>query len=98
MKNIDWKSRISNRAFWIALVSAILLFTQFILNLCGIQDNVEGLDTQLVNLINAIFTVLTVFGIIIDPTTKGFKDSDAKQEAPDMPDQEDEQNPISHSR
>lgn len=79
MSKIDWKARALNKSFWIALIPAVLIFIQSVLSLFGIQWDVELLSTQLVGLVNALFVVLAIIGIIVDPTTKGIGDDHSSQ-------------------
>lgn len=72
---MDWKTRIKNKAFWVALIPAVALLIQMVAALFGFElRNVEGISSQLVDIVNAIFTVLTIMGIAVNPTTKGMKD------------------------
>ena len=72
---MNWKTRIKNKAFWVALIPAVALLIQMIAALFGFElRNVEGISSQLVDIVNAIFTVLTIMGIAVNPTTKGMKD------------------------
>lgn len=66
--NINWKSRLKNKAFWVAIVSSIaLLFQQLGLNI--FPENWS-------EILNSILTTLTMLGIIIDPTTSGISDKE----------------------
>lgn len=72
---INWKVRIRNKNFWIALIPAVLLFVQMIMNLLGVGINVDGLNEKLLAIVNAIFAILAILGIVNDPTTEGIGDS-----------------------
>lgn len=73
---INWKVRVKNKAFWIALIPAILLMIQSIASLFGWEVDFSVLSGKLVAVVDAVFVVLTILGIVHDPTTKGFKDSE----------------------
>ena len=73
---INWKVRIKNKAFWLALIPALLVFIQAVAALFGYQWDFAGLQTELVAIINAAFVLLSILGIVVDPTTEGFGDSD----------------------
>lgn len=74
---INWKVRLKNKAFVIALVSAIFFVIQAILRLFGIEWDFAELNANVENLIKAVFAVLVLLGVVDDPTTKGYlKDSD----------------------
>ena len=76
MKKINWKVRLANKSFWITMIPAILLLVQLVARLFGLEIKVDGLQENLLNIINALFVVLTVLGITVDPTTKGIADSE----------------------
>ncbi len=66
---MDWKARLRNKTFWLALASAVLLLLQQL-----------GLDYMLpanaMDIVNTILLILTIVGVIIDPTTNGIKDGE----------------------
>ena len=73
---INWKVRFKNRAFWIALIPALLLLIQVIAALFGITLDLGELGNKLLNVVNAVFGLLSILGIVTDPTTAGLSDSD----------------------
>lgn len=73
---INWLVRIKNKSFWIALVPAILLLIQVIASVFGFELELGVLGDKLLAVVNAVFTVLTILGIVADPTTTGVSDSD----------------------
>ena len=75
MKNINWKVRISNKMFWLAIIPAILLLIQTIAVIFGIDLQIDTLNDQLINIVEALFVVLAILGIVVDPTTSGVGDS-----------------------
>ncbi len=72
---INWKVRIKNKQFWLALIPAVLLLIQVILNLFGITFDYGEIGNKLIAVVNAVFGVLAILGIITDPTTNGVGDS-----------------------
>lgn len=72
---INWKVRINNMAFWVAIIPAILLLAQQVCGLLGINIAVEGLSDQLIAIVGTVFSVLTLLGVVTDPTTSGVSDS-----------------------
>ncbi|AFO10816.1 holin [Enterococcus phage vB_EfaS_Ef5.2] len=73
---MDWKTRIRSKAFWITLVPAVVVLIQMIGNIFGLDmSKLTGLSEQLIGVINALFVVLSILGIAVDPTTKGIKDN-----------------------
>lgn len=72
---INWKVRIKNKNFWIALVPAVLLLVQVIAAVFGYTLDLGELGDKLLAVVNALFAVLTILGIVTDPTTAGIGDS-----------------------
>ena len=72
---INWKVRLKNLNFWLAAVPAALLVLQSAAALAGITLPVQGVQVKLLDLINAVFGLLAILGIVNDPTTKGLSDS-----------------------
>lgn len=73
---INWRVRIKNKNFWIALIPAVLLMIQTIAALFGWQIDVSDLSGKLLAIVDAVFGVLVILGVVTDPTTKGVSDSD----------------------
>ena len=73
---INWIVRAKNKAFWIALVPAVLLLIQVIAAVFGYTINMGELGDKLIAVVNALFAVLSILGIVADPTTKGITDSE----------------------
>ena len=67
--------RLKNKAFWLSLIPALLLVAQTIASLFGYNWDFVVLNQQITAIINAVFTVLTILGIVVDPTTAWFGDS-----------------------
>ena len=68
------KKRLKNKTFWVALVSACILAIQKIAALFGVQLDLSGTESAIMDLLNTIFVILTILGITIDPTTPGITD------------------------
>lgn len=79
---INWKVRLKQKEFLVAMFSAILLAAQAIGNLFGFTIS-ETIGAELTVTFNAILSVLTVSGIVIDPTTNGVSDSENAMEYED---------------
>lgn len=73
---INWKVRIRNKNFWLALVPAVLLLLQAVLALFGVEWQPDALSDQLLDIINAAFVLLSILGVVQDPTTAGAGDSE----------------------
>lgn len=76
MKNINWIVRIKNKTFWVALIPAMLLLVQVIAAVFGYTLDLGGLGNKLLDVVNALFAVLAILGIVTDPTTEGVTDSE----------------------
>lgn len=76
MKNINWMVRIKNKNFWLTLIPAVLLLIQVVAAPFGYQWDFGVLNEQLAAIINALFAVLVILGVVNDPTTDGVEDSD----------------------
>lgn len=90
---INWKVRIKNKQFWLSLIPAVLLFVQVVLAVFGITFDFGDIGNKLTAVINAVFAVLTILGIVTDPTTSGIGDSQRAlgyQEPYKEPDYEDQ--------
>ena len=67
--------RMKNKAFWLAIVPAVLLLVQVCASPFGYKWDFVVLNRQIADIINAAFAVLSILGIVNDPTTQGLGDS-----------------------
>lgn len=72
---INWKIRAKNKTFWLALVPAFLLLIQAVAQVFNVSVDFTNLNKDLLGVVNALFTVLAIVGVVADPTTKGISDS-----------------------
>lgn len=72
---INWKVRIKNKNFWLAVIPAMLLLIQAIVSVFGVTVDFTDITGKLVAVVNAAFVVLSILGIVMDPTTAGVGDS-----------------------
>ena len=72
---INWRVRIKNKNFWISLIPAVLLLVQVVAAVFGFTLELGELGDKLLAVVNALFAVLTILGIVTDPTTAGVGDS-----------------------
>lgn len=72
---INWKVRIKNKLFWTSLIPAVIILIEMILSLFGFEADLGQIGNKLIDTVNALFVVLSLTGIVIDPTTEGFSDS-----------------------
>lgn len=73
--NINWKVRIKNKNFWLTLIPAVLLLIQVIAAVFGYTFDFADLNGKLLAVADAVFALLTILGIVNDPTTDGLGDS-----------------------
>lgn len=73
---INWIVRIKNKNFWLTVIPAVLLLVQVVAAVFGFTLDLGDLGNKLLAVVNAAFTVLSIMGIITDPTTKGISDSE----------------------
>ncbi|PTK52100.1 phage holin [Staphylococcus haemolyticus] len=70
---MNWKLRFKNKAVLTGLVGAVLLFIKQVTELFGLDLSTQL--EQISGLVGAILTLLAGLGVIVDPTSKGVKDS-----------------------
>lgn len=75
MNKINWKVRIKSKAFWSALIPALLVLAQVVAVPLGYDFQIGKLSDQLIAILNAVFVVLSILGIVVDPTTSGLTDN-----------------------
>lgn len=73
--NVNWKVRLKNKTFWLSAIPAALLLVQMIAGAFGYTPELGELGNQLIGIVNAAFGLLTVLGVVVDPTTTGVCDS-----------------------
>lgn len=72
---INWTVRLKNKNFWLTLIPAIILLIQVVAAPFGLTLDFGELGNQLLAIVNAVFAVLAILGIVTDPTTAGISDS-----------------------
>ena len=72
---INFTVRARNKAFWLAFIPAVLLLVQVCAVPFGYTWDFANLGQQLTAIVNAVFAVLSLLGVVTDPTTAGFSDS-----------------------
>lgn len=72
---INWKVRLKNKSFWVALIPALLLLIQAVAYVFGFTLDLSELGDKILAVVNALFTVLAILGVVTDPTTAGISDS-----------------------
>ena len=72
---INWVVRLKNKSFWLAIIPAVLLLIQAVADVVGFQLDFGDISEKLIAVVNAVFVVLSILGIVVDPTTADFGDS-----------------------
>ena len=72
---INWKVRIKNKQWWIFMIPALLILINAVAKVFGYDLDFSLLGERLETVIGAVFTLLALFGVVQDPTTKGMTDS-----------------------
>lgn len=73
--SINWTVRLKNKTFWLSLIPALLLLVQVVVAVFGVELDLGDLGNRLLAVVNAVFAVLTILGVVTDPTTEGVSDS-----------------------
>lgn len=74
-KGTNWLVRVKNKNFWVAFIPAVLLLVQVVAAVFGFTLDLGDLGNKLLDVVNAVFGVLILVGVVNDPTTKGLTDS-----------------------
>lgn len=75
MTGINWKLRIKSKMFWLSVLPALALAVQAILAVFGVEYDFSELVDKLIVVVNTVFALLVILGIVVDPTTDGITDS-----------------------
>ena len=72
---INWKVRIKNKAFWLTAIPTILLLVQVVASLFGFTLELGDIGDKLLVIVELVFVLLALCGVVTDPTTEGLGDS-----------------------
>lgn len=72
---INWRVRIRNKMFWLAIIPAVIVLIQTVASAVGFTIELGDIGDKLVDVVNAVFVVLAILGVVVDPTTAGVGDS-----------------------
>ena len=73
---INWKVRLKNKYFWLTIIPALFLLVGQVLRALGSDYDTDAASAAVVDVINAIFALLSAFGVVVDMTPQGISDSD----------------------
>ncbi|QDQ01886.1 phage holin [Lysinibacillus fusiformis] len=72
---VNWRIRLMHKPFLLALFSLLLLLAQQVAAFFG-YDLTGVMSEQLTSIINTGLSILVLMGVIVDPTTRGTRDSE----------------------
>ena len=72
---INWIVRIKNKQFWLALIPMILVLIQTVAAVFGYTLDFGELGNKLLAVVEVVFSLLALLGIVNDPTTATLSDS-----------------------
>lgn len=73
---INWQVRFGNKYFWITFLPTLLLLVQSVASLFGFQLDISELSDKLIVIVDVLFVLLSLLGVVTDHTTAGISDSD----------------------
>ena len=73
---INWKVRVKNKQFWMSLIPAAALVVQAVAAVFGWELDFGTLTGKVLAVVDAVFALLVILGIVVDPTTAGIGDSE----------------------
>lgn len=68
--------RMKNKLFWLAIIPLVLLLVEQVLAVFGVAIDLGDLGNQLKALVETVFGILALLGVVADPTTEGLGDSE----------------------
>lgn len=71
---INWKARFKNKTFVLTLTALVIAFVYQILGLFGVVPPIS--EDAIMNVVTMLLNILGFIGVVVDPTTDGFEDSD----------------------
>lgn len=73
---LNFKVRLKNKLFWTTMIPAVILLVTQVCKLFGLNLDLSGISSLLLDIVSTVFIILTILGIVNDPTTNGISDSD----------------------
>ena len=72
---INWTVRLKNKQFWISVIPALALVIQAVAALFGFTIDLTTIVGKVLAVVDAVFALLAILGVVVDPTTAGVGDS-----------------------
>ncbi|MBC1459662.1 phage holin [Listeria welshimeri] len=76
---INWRVRIKSKVFWVSVIPLVLVLVQQVLGWFSVTIPADTINREALDMINSVFLLLGVLGVVNDPTTKGVNDSELVQ-------------------
>ncbi|EDN7878501.1 TPA: phage holin [Listeria monocytogenes] len=76
---INWRVRMKSKVFWVSVIPLVLVLVQQVLGWFGVTIPADTINREALDMINSVFLLLGVLGVVNDPTTKGVNDSELVQ-------------------
>ncbi len=73
---VNWIVRVKNKNFWLAMIPAVILLIQAVAAVFGFTIDLGDIGNKLLAVVEAVFLVLAILGVVNDPTTPGTNDSE----------------------
>jgi len=70
---LNWKVRFKNKIWLSSFIAAIITFIYTMLGMFDVAPDVT--QNSIMNIVNALLMMLSLTGVIVDPTTEGISDS-----------------------
>lgn len=70
---LNWRVRFRNKLWISTFLSAVLVIVYTIIDLFGIVPDIS--EYSMIRIVEAVLMILSLTGIIVDPTTAGLGDS-----------------------
>lgn len=74
---INWKVRFRNKVWVMGFIGALFVLASAVLNLFGIHFDFANVQQNVYAVVEALFGVLVVIGVVTDGTTSSWADSSA---------------------
>ncbi|MFO7197111.1 phage holin, partial [Enterococcus faecium] len=73
---INWKLRMKSKVFWLSVIQLILVLVQQVLGWFVVTIPADTINKEALDMINSVFLLVGVLGVVNDPTTPTASDSD----------------------
>lgn len=72
---INWRVRLKSKVFWVSLIPTLFVLVQLVASLFGATLDLSDIQGKVLLIVDAVFVILSILGIVVDPTTSGISDS-----------------------